>query len=341
MRMLLITLLFVSVLPAQATAPLRVCATTTDLGALAQAIAGDAGGVTTFVRGVEDPHFIEARPSMIRAANRADALVEVGLELEIGWLPLLGSNARNAAVLPGAAGRIDASTVIDKLRLAQGTIDRSRGDVHANGNPHYLTDPLNGLRVAQLLRDRFTALRPAAKATFARNYDELRQKLCAAMVGPELAKLYDGDVEKLATLFAHGKLVPLLQAQGDLGKLAGWFGELAPFAGAKVVTDHDLWPYFAARFRLDIVGFFEPKPGIAPTTAHLEQLIEQMRADHVGVVLSAPYFAPQHAEFVAKATGARIAAMAHQVGGRAGCDDYVAFVDHNVRAVLAALKSAQ
>ena len=341
MNPFLITLCCVSLLPAQEIVPLRVCATTPDLGALAKAIAGDDAEVTTLVRGPEDPHFIEARPSMIRAANRADVLVEVGLELEIGWLPSIGKNARNAAVLPGAGGRIDASTVIDKLQVPGGIVDRSFGDVHIAGNPHYLTDPLNGLRVARLLRDRFAALRPAAGAAFARNYDALRAALCAAMVGPELAKLYDHDVEKLGALFAHGKLAALLEAQGDLAKLAGWCGAIAPFAGAEVVADHDLWPYFAARFRLEVVGFFEPKPGIAPTTAHLEHLIERMRAGHVGVILSAPYFAPQHAEFVARTTGARIAPLAHQVGARAGCDDYVAFVDHNVRAVVAALKGAQ
>ena len=321
--------------------PLRVCATTPDLGALAKAVGGDAVAVTTFTQGPEDPHFLEARPNMIRATSRADVLIEVGLELEVGWLPLLTDNARNAAVLAGAPGRIDASTVITKLGVPQGIVDRSHGDVHAGGNPHFFADPLCGLRVAALLRDRFGELRPAAKAAFAHNYDDFRARLCAAMVGAPLATLYDNDVDRLAALFAHGKLADVLKQQGDLDKLGGWFGALLPFRGAKVVADHDLWPYFAERFGLQVVAYFEPKPGVAPTTAHLEHVVEQMRADRVLVVLSAPYFAPQHAEFVARATGARIAAMAHQVGGRPGCDDYIAFVDHNVREVAAALKSAQ
>jgi zinc/manganese transport system substrate-binding protein len=149
-----------ALLPAQQPPePLRVCATTPDLGALASAVGGDLVAVTTFVKGAEDPHFLEARPNMIRAASRADALIEVGLELEIGWLPLIVDNARNEAILPGAPGRIDASTVIDKLGVPQGTVDRSRGDVHAGGNPHFCADPVCGLRIARLLRDRFTALR--------------------------------------------------------------------------------------------------------------------------------------------------------------------------------------
>jgi ABC-type Zn uptake system ZnuABC Zn-binding protein ZnuA len=331
----------VAVLPAQQPEPLRVCATTPDLGALAKAIGGSAVDVTTFVRPAEDPHFLEARPSMIRATSKADVLLEVGLELEIGWLPLLTDNARNGAVLLGAPGRIDASTAVTLLGVPQGTVDRSRGDVHAGGNPHFCADPLCGLRVAALLRDRFAALRPAAKATFAANYGRLREQLCDALVGEAVSKLYDHDVEKLGLLFARGKLEDVLKAQGDLGKVAGWCAAMAPFRGAKVVADHDLWPYFADRFGLQVIGFFEPKPGVAPTTAHLEQLIGQMQADKVRAILSSPYFAPQHAEFVARATGAHIAEMAHQVGSRDGCDDYVRFVDHNVRAVAAALKAAQ
>ncbi|HEX5051347.1 MAG TPA: metal ABC transporter substrate-binding protein [Planctomycetota bacterium] len=337
----IVSMFALGVLPAQAPEPLRVCATTPDLGNLAAEVGGSAVTVTTFVTGPQDAHFLEARPSMIRELNRADALVEVGLELEIGWLPLLVDNARNGKVLPGSPGRIDASTVIRKLEVPAGTFDRSSGDVHPGGNPHFCCDPLCGLRVAALLRDRFTDLRPDGKQLFAANYERFRERLCSAMVGPELAKLYHFDAEKLGVLYARGKLAALLQAQGDLGRLGGWFGEMLPWRGAKVVADHDLWPYFADRFGITVVGFFEPKPGIAPTTAHLEQLIKRMRTEQVRVILSAPYFAPQHAEFVARTTGAKIAAMAHQVGSREGCDDYLAFVGHDVAAVVAALKGTQ
>jgi ABC-type Zn uptake system ZnuABC Zn-binding protein ZnuA len=325
-------------LAAQDPAPLRICATTPDLGALALAVGGDAIRVTTFVKGAEDPHFLEARPSMIRALSKADVLVEIGLELEIGWLPVLVDNARNAAVLGGGPGRIDASTAVEKLGLPQGPIDRSHGDVHAGGNPHFLSDPLRGLQVAAVLRDRFTALRPELRDTFAANFQKLRNALSEAMVGKDLAVLYGHDAEKLALLFGAGTLLTVLDEQGDRDKLHGWFGDLAPFRGAKVVADHDLWLYFAQRFGLEVIGFFEPKPGIAPTGPHLSALIGRMRAEHVQVILSAPYFAPQHAELVERATSARIAAMAHQVGSRPGTDDYVSFLDYNVQTVLAALK---
>ncbi|MBL8732078.1 MAG: zinc ABC transporter substrate-binding protein [Planctomycetes bacterium] len=334
----LLSLLTTTCLAAQAPAPLRVCATTTDLGDIASAVGGDAVAVTTFVSGAQDPHFVEARPSLILQLSRADALVEVGLELEIGWLPLLVDNARNEKVLPGAPGRIDASTVIERLGVPVAGTDRSAGDIHGGGNPHYLADPRAGLRVAALLRDRFAALRPAAQATFAANFAAFRHRLCVLLVGAELAALYGDDAEQLATLFARGKLLPLLEAQGDREKLRGWCASMLPHRGAKVVADHDLWPYFAAAFGIEVVGFLEPKPGIAPTSAHLEALIVLMRRDHVPAILSVGYFAPQHAEFVHRATDARIAAMSHQVGSRDGCGDYLANVDHNVRVVAAALQ---
>lgn len=336
------TLLLLSVgiaLPAQDPAPLRIVATTPDLGALAHEIGGADVTITVLVPGPGDPHFVEARPSMIRALHDADVLIEVGLELEIGWLPLLVANARNAAVLPGGGGRIDASAVVDKLGVPTGGVDRSLGDVHAGGNPHFLSDPVAGLRVAALLRDRFAEVRPAAKERFAAAFASFRERLATAMFGAEVAKLYGADVEKLGELFARGKLTALLEAQGDAGKLGGWCGAMAAHRGAQVVADHDLWPYFARRFGIEVIGFFEPKPGIAPSTAHLEKLIARMRAEHVTAILTAPYFAPQHARLVAEAAGAHLAPLAHQVGALPGCDDYLAWLGHNVTAVVAALSA--
>jgi ABC-type Zn uptake system ZnuABC Zn-binding protein ZnuA len=212
------------------------------------------------------------------------------------------------------------------------------GDVHAAGNPHFLSDPLCGLQVAQLLRDRFGALWPAERERFTQNFATFRKRLAMAMVGEKVAGLYEHDAEKLALLFPSGKLEELLRAQGDLADLGGWFGALSPLRGSTVVADHDLWPYFAERFGLDVIGFFEPKPGVAPTTAHLQSLVQAMQAKRVRAILSSPYFAVQHAELVSRNTGASIAPMAHQVGARPGTDDYVAFVDHNVRCLVKALR---
>lgn len=314
-----------------------VVVTTPDLLSLCQHIGGDLVRVQALVKGPQDPHFLEARPSMLQALRRAELLVEVGRELEIGWLGPVVDNARNGAVLVGKPGRLDASAAVRALGVPAAGADRSLGDVHAHGNPHYLLDPLCGLQVAALLRDRFVAAWPAEAATFANNFAAFRQRLAVAMVGEALARRYEYDAEKLAIAFGKGTLADVLREQGDLDDLAGWFGQLLPWRGAVVVADHDLWPYFTERCGVVVGALLEPRPGVSPSTAHLEAVIQQVRRQQLRAILVAPYFPRQHAERVAKATGLGIAAMAHQCGAVAGTDDYLACVDHNVRALAAAL----
>jgi ABC-type Zn uptake system ZnuABC Zn-binding protein ZnuA len=154
-------------------------------------------------------------------------------------------------------------------------------------------------------------------------------------VGRALAQKY--DAEKLAILFEHGTLDAFLQEQKDAGALGGWLHALRPYYGTWVVDDHPIWPYFARRFGLRVAGHLEPKPGIQPTTSHLTQLVRQMKAENVSVILAAPYYDPRHANFVAEATGARVVYLAHQVGSRKGADDYVDMIDYNVTQLAAAL----
>ncbi|MCA8948850.1 MAG: zinc ABC transporter substrate-binding protein [Planctomycetes bacterium] len=327
--------------PAVAQDPGRVLATTPNLAALCRAVGGDAIEVTCPCRAGDDPHFVEARPSMIRAAHSTELLVEVGRELEVGWLPLLVEQGRNGAILAGSRGRFVAASHVRALRVPPPNADRSAGDVHRGGNPHFLTDPLCGLQVARALRDRFAELWPARRATFDANFESFSRRLTAAMVGDELAAAYGYDGEKLALLFGAGKLAALLRAQGDLDDLGGWFGKCLALRGTPVVSDHDLWPYFAERFGVDVIAYFEPKPGIPPTTDHLAEVVATMRARKAKAILSAPYFSPRHARFVADATGAGVAAMAHQVGARPDTDDYIAMIDHDVAALVAAVAAAK
>ena len=315
--------------------PLRVAATTPELGSLAREIGGEQVAVVVFAKGTEDAHFVEPKPSFIKELSQADVYIQVGMELEVGWAPVLLQNARNSKVLPGAPGYIDVSTVITPLEVPTGPIDRSMGDVHPAGNPHYLTDPLNGLRVAQLLRDTFSTLRPAQQASFAERYTAFRQRLGAALVGETLAQKY--DAAKLALLFEHGRLAAFLQSQHETQLLGGWLGQLLPYAGTRAVADHNLWPYFAQRFGLTLRGFMEPKPGVPPTTRHLQALVQTMQAEHIGIILSSAYYDPRHAQFLVQHTGARIVPMAHQVGARPGTDDYLSMIDYDVRQLVAAL----
>lgn len=319
--------------------PLRVCATVPDLGDLARQVGGDEVDVTVFARGMEDAHFIEARPGFVKALNQADLYVQMGLELEVGWAPVLLRNARNGRVLPGAPGYLDASQVIAPLEAPTGPVDRSMGDVHAAGNPHYLLDPLNGLKVAALIRDRLAALRPDAREGFHRRYDDFAVKLAEKMVGTPLTQKYGIEgVEKLALLFTHGKLNDYLQQQGEAALLGGWFAALAPYHNLPVVDDHNLWTYFVHRFGLRTIAHLEPKPGIAPTTRHLTRVTEDANAAGVRVILTSSYFNRRHADVVARHTGAAVLRMAHQVGSRDGAEDYLSLFDYNVTELLRALQ---
>jgi ABC-type Zn uptake system ZnuABC Zn-binding protein ZnuA len=318
-----------------AAAPLAVDATLPDLGSIVREVGGDEVAVTVFAKGMEDPHFVEAKPSFIKSLSEADLLVLAGLDLEIGWLPALLRSARNPRVLPGGPGHLDASTAITALDVPAGAVDRSMGDVHPYGNPHYLTDPLNGLRVAALVRDRLAALRPERAADFAARYGAFRRRLGERLVGAELAAKY--EFEKLATLHEYGRLDDFLRAQGDETRLGGWLGALGPFHGTKAVDDHPTWSYFARRFGLDVVGHMEPKPGIPPTTRHLADLVALMRAAGVRLIIASAYYDPRHARFLAEQTRARVAPLANLVGARPGTDDYLAAADYNVRQLVAAL----
>jgi ABC-type Zn uptake system ZnuABC Zn-binding protein ZnuA len=189
--------------------------------------------------------------------------------------------------------------------------------------------------VARLIRDKLIELRPERREYFDPRYANFRERLGAALVGDKLAKKY--DVEKLALLFEAGKLGNFLKSQGEESLLSGWFGLMMPYRGAKTVADHNTWPYFARRFGISVIGFLEPKPGLPPTTKHLNELIESMRAQGVRVILASPYFDPRFAQFVAERTGAQVVSMAHQVGARGGTNDYMAMIDYDVRQLAGAL----
>jgi ABC-type Zn uptake system ZnuABC Zn-binding protein ZnuA len=297
-KLLLVVLSLIAPLAARAE-PLRVCATVPDLGDLVREIGGAEVEVTVFAKGVEDPHFVEARPSFIRALNRADLFIQVGLELDVGWAPVLLQNANNPRVQPGQPGFLDASRVIAPMDVPQGVVDRSMGDVHPGGNPHYLVDPRNGLKVADLIRDRLGELRPEQRAAFDARAAGFRSRL-------------------------------------ETARQAG-LDQLKPLAGTSAVADHNMWPYFADCYGIEVAAFLEPKPGMPPTTRHLQDVIALMKRDGVRLVLASPYYDPRHAKFVSAQTGARIVPLAHQVGSRPGADTYLEMIAYNVRQLAEAI----
>jgi len=276
-------------------AKLNVVATTPDLGSIAAVVGGDLVSVTTLAKPTEDPHFVDAKPSFIAKLNRADALVEGGADLEIGWLPALLDQARNNKLQAGAPGRIACSQGVQLLEIPA-ALDRSKGDIHAAGNPHFLTDPENARIVAQHIAEGFSALEPKSSAVFQSNLKQFLGQLDA--------------------------------------KIAEWEKLLGPYRGQQVVAYHDSWPYFAKRFGLKIDLFLEPKPGIPPTPVHLAEVILRMRAEHIRPILVEPYQNRKTAQTVAAETGAVVVDVSQFPGGVKDTEGgYLELVDHNIRSV--------
>lgn len=296
-------LLLLLLLPVGAFAKLNVVATTPDLGAIAQAVGGDEVVVSVLTKPTEDPHFVDAKPSFSLKLSRADALLEGGAELEIGWLPSLLEQARNPRLAAGAPGRIVGNQGVKMLEVPT-ELDRSQGDVHAAGNPHYLMDPENALIVAENTARAFAQLDAAHAAQFHANLARFKEQVGA--------------------------------------KLAEWQKRLAPFQGEHVVSYHNSWVYFGRRFGLQMDLFLEPKPGIPPTPAHLAKVEEHIREQKIKVIFVEPYVNQRTAERVAKDTGARVVQAAQFPGAIKGTEGgYIALMDYLVKALAAELEKGR
>lgn len=283
-----------------AQARLNVVTTLPDYGAIAEAVGGDLVKVTSLARGTEDPHFIDARPSFIRVLNQADVLIEGGAEMEIGWLPSLVENARNPKLAPGAPGRVTMAHGVTLLDVPAGAIDRSMGDVHPGGNPHFSHDPANGRIMAAHLAEVFAKLDAANASTYAANLAKFTTRLDA--------------------------------------KIAEWGRMLEPFRGTRVATYHKSYDYFAARFGLEIVGQIEPKPGIEPSATHISALIPKLKAAGVKLVLIEPNRPRRTPQQIATAIGAKLVILPGMVGGHERIKSYFDLFDYDAEQIVSALK---
>jgi ABC-type Zn uptake system ZnuABC Zn-binding protein ZnuA len=309
------------------------------LGSLIRDVGGGEVQVTVFCKGPEDPHYVVAKPSFIKQLSVADLFVQVGADLEVGYAPVLIEGCRNVRVRPGTDGFLDVSESIPLLEIPGGPVDRSMGDVHAGGNPHYLLDPANGLRAAETIANRLAKLRPEQATAFHDRLKAFRLKLGSALVGPDLAaKLSPLEVSEAAR---KGKLAELLTAKGLNGELGGWMADLKPYEGAALAGDHNLYVYFLHRFGLRMDVYLEPKPGISPTTSHLRAMLKRVADEKVRLLLVSPYFSEKPVDFFVQHAGLPVARMAHQAESMPDAPDYVAMCAHNVRALLTALQSVK
>ncbi|MFL2910189.1 MAG: metal ABC transporter substrate-binding protein [Limisphaerales bacterium] len=318
-------------------APPCVIVSTTDLMGIVKAIADDSVELHCFGKGNQDPHALDILPSFVREMNEADLWIQVGNDIEAAWYSDLMANVKNPKITKGSEGFIDISELVMPLEGAVGNVSgvgHSSG-LHPSGNPHYLLDPIEGIRAAKLVADRLSVILPEQKDKFQQNYEKFRKRLADALIGAELADRH--DIIKIADLFLSGKLTGFLSQQGGEISLGGWLGQLAKHRGTPIVGDHDLWPYFSRRVGFSVVGYFEPEPGVTPTTKHLRILIDQMKAESVSIIFSAPYFDERHARFVSENTEADVLPMCHQAGARADTETYFNMIRHNMETVITAL----
>jgi zinc/manganese transport system substrate-binding protein len=278
-------------------ADLRVFACEPEWGALSEEIGGDHVDIYTATTGGQDPHHIQARPSLISRARRADILICTGATLEIGWLPQVVRQAANRNIAEGQPGYFEATSFVTMLEVPA-SVDRSQGDVHAPGNPHIQTDPNNIAFVARALAGRFAELDPANAAVY------------------------------------QARLADFLERWDTA--LARWDAEAAPLRGIPVVTQHQSWVYLEEWLGLDRVAVLESQPGVPPSSGHLAEVVQTLQSQPARMVIRAAYEDDRPANFIAERSGIPAVELPFTVGGSDGADDLFSLYDETLRRLLAA-----
>ncbi|HUJ26815.1 MAG TPA: metal ABC transporter substrate-binding protein [Myxococcales bacterium] len=299
MKVFLTFLAALALLAAPAWAKLNVVTTTQDPAAIVRAIGGDRVEVKALCKGYQDPHFLDAKPTFMVALNRADLFVVIGLDLEIGYAPSLIAGSHNDAVVPGQPGYLDLSRFITPLEVVP-VADRSQGDIHPNGNPHYWLDPENGRLMARGIAAKLGELDAEGKAMYDANLAAFEKELTA--------------------------------------KEAEWAAKMKPLSGDSVVTFHKSWSYFARRYNLEVVGTVEPKPGIPPTAQHTLEVIKIVRQHNVKIVLMENFYDRRMPDLIASNTSAKVVQVPNSVGGEESVKTYFDLFDRITGSIETALQ---
>ena len=286
---------FLMLAPFSAMAALNIFACTPEWGSLAKELGGDKASVYVATTALQDPHKIEARPSLIARARNADLIVCTGAELEIGWLPLVQSQSGNAKIQAGRPGYFEASSVATMIEKPE-RFDRSMGDVHPLGNPHIHLDPANIAKVAAALGERMSALDAPERAYYA---------------------------ERTSAFVARWKEATVR-----------WEREAAPLKGLALVVYHRDLSYLVRWLGMREVGSLEPKPGLPPSTAHLSELLARLGRDPAKAVARSAYNDPRAAEWVAERAKIRLVVVPFTVGGSDRAKDLFGLYDDTIAKLL-------
>ncbi|MGR3292761.1 MAG: metal ABC transporter substrate-binding protein [Candidatus Scalindua sp.] len=285
-------LFFVLLNPGNAYAKkIRVITTSTDLKSIAEYIGGDKVNVESIAKGYANPHHVDPKPSFMVKLKKADLFIRIGLDLEL-WSQLLIDGARNPRIRFGAPGHVVASVGVDIQRVIQaGTmVDRSMGDIHILGNPHYWLDPLNGKIIARNILNGLKRISPENTEYFDEN-----------------KRHFDKEIDT---------------------RMIKWMKKMKPYSGTKVVAYHITWPNFSRRFGINVVDYVELKPGIAPSPAHIVTLIKRMKAEGIKIIIRGPFYENKIPTFIASKTGASVLTLPTSVEGVDGVKDYFGLFDY-------------
>ncbi len=324
----LLTVLLLAPKPAAAQEKLQVVASLPVFAAIAEQLTGDLAEVVEIARGDEDPHFVQPRPSYAAIVGRADLFIATGLDLEM-WAPTVIDRARNSAIVEGSPGHVVTYTGIKLLEVPE-TVSRAGGDVHAFGNPHIHTDPINAIIIARNILSGLRRVDPANAATYEANTHDFQDRVMRRLFGDQLVEMLGAEtIFRLARNYEFWEFARNQTYQGKplTEYLGGWLAEGAPFRGRRMACYHKNWSYFSARFQIECAAYMEPKPGIPPTPGHVRDVIEIMRNEHIPVLFAANYFSRAQVERVASRTGAVPIMVPLDVRGAEGVDTYFDLID--------------
>lgn len=339
--MLLTILLFAASLssPIPQGAPIKVVTSLTTYGAIAREIVGERGTVTSIAQGDEDPHFVQPKPSFIALLRNADLFVTTGMDLEL-WVPTLLDRANNRNVAVGGRGYVTAYTGIDLLEIPV-TVSRAEGDIHAAGNPHIHTDPLNAILIARNILRGLERVAPDDAEYFRSREAVFEQRVLEATMGAALVGIL--TPETAINLLRTNQLLPfltrtMLHGQPLMNQLGGWLKAAEEFRDKEIACYHKEWAYFSRRFRVTCIEYVEPKPGIPPTPRHVQAVIRLMRERNIPVLLASNYFSRSQIRLVAQRTGATAVIVPENTHGAPGVETYFQLMDTWIAELTAAFK---
>jgi ABC-type Zn uptake system ZnuABC Zn-binding protein ZnuA len=323
--------------PAQAQDRLTVVTTLPTFASIAREVTGDAADVSAIARGDEDPHFVTPRPSFAATLRRADLFVTTGLDLEL-WVPTLLDRAHNRRIVEGAPGHVVAYAGVRLLDIPA-NVSRVGGDVHAYGNPHIHTDPVNAVIVARNILAGLERIDRGRAELYRENTVRFEDRVMRRLFGDQLVDMLGADA--LFDLARGGTFWQFAASNAFGGRplteyVGGWLAAARPFRGRAVVCYHKNWAYFSARFDVPCAMFVEPKPGIPPSPGHVRDVIDFIRTNRIPALLAANYFAASRVRRVADRAETAAVVVPEHVEGAEGVDDYFTLVDTWIDGLAAA-----